>query len=125
MKFNTSVDVRKIVNISSWYSFLSTGIPEGIQYCTAKAALNSFTANLAKKLAPHVLVNAVAPGYTLTPNWDGTSEEDLKKAKSLSRIQRFITPEEIASMVIELLRNDAVTGEIVRVDGGLHLPDVF
>lgn len=120
-----SKGLRKIVNISSVYGFLNTGSPEGMQYCTAKTAINSLTVNLAKKLAPHILVNAVAPGYTLTPNWKGVSEEDKQMAANFTKIKRFITPEEIASVVVALLQNDAITGEIVRIDGGLHLSEIF
>lgn len=120
-----SNQLRKIINISSAYGFLDTGITGSLQYCAAKAAINSLTVNLAKKLAPNILVNAVAPGYTWTPNWEGTSEKDMQTAKNLTRIKRYISPEEIASMVIQLLKNDAITGEIIRVDGGLHLPEIF
>lgn len=31
---------------------------------------------------------------------------------------------EIATMVVEILKNDAITGEIIRIDGGLHLVDL-
>lgn len=117
--------IRKIVNISSIYGIPSLGNPEGPQYSAAKAAVNSFTYNLAKKLAPGVLVNAVAPGYTWTPPWKGTSKEEIKKYESASKIGRYIQPSEIATMVVELLRNDAVTGEIIRVDGGLHLQNIL
>lgn len=123
LKFTGSSNSRKIINISSIYSFLDMGTTNGFQYCAAKAAVNSLTANLAKKLAPSILVNAIAPGYTWTPNWEGASEKDIEIVKNLNRIKRYIAAEEIASMAIELLKNDAVTGEIIRVDGGLHLPE--
>ncbi|MBI3887754.1 SDR family oxidoreductase [Candidatus Microgenomates bacterium] len=125
LKTNGVNSLRKIVNTSSWYSFLETGVPNGIHYCAAKAALNDFTANLAKKLAPNILVNAVAPGYTWTPPWEGTQQDDLDIVKRNNRIGRFVDPKEIASLVLELIRNDAITGEIIRVDGGAHLPDTF
>lgn len=125
LKQKNSSNVGKIVNISSVYGFWEMGSPDYLQYTTSKAALNSLTCCLAKDLAPKVLVNAVAPGYTMTPNWDGTSEDELKKAKELNRIKRFVKPEEIASMVMEIIRNDAITGEVIRVDGGLHLQDIL
>src|SRR3989344_6282620 len=68
-----SKTLRKIVNISSIYGIADMSNPDFPQYSAAKAAVNSFTCNLAKKLAPHVLVNAVAPGYTWTPPWEGVS----------------------------------------------------
>lgn len=116
--------IRKIVNIVSVYGIPNMGNPSAPQYSAAKAALSSFTLTLAKKLAPRVLVNAVAPGYTWTHAWEGTSKEGLKYCENQTRIKRFTAPAEIASMVVELLRNDAVTGEIIQVDGGLHLTNL-
>lgn len=121
IKYNNSKTLRKIVNISSVYGISEMGSPEFPQYSAAKAAVISFTLNLAKKYAPEILVNAVAPGYTWTPAWEGTSEEEKKIYADSTKIGRFIKPEEIASVVMELLRNDAITGEVIRVDGGLHL----
>lgn len=124
LKLKTDSNLRKIVNIVSVYGIPNMGNPNGPQYSAAKAALGNFTAILAKKLAPNVLVNAVAPGYTWSPPWEGTSKDDLKYCENQMRIKRFIKPEEIASMVLELLQNDAMTGEIIRVDGGLHLTNL-
>ena len=121
IKVKTTENIRKIINIVSVYGVPNMGNPNGPQYSAAKAALGNFTLTLAKKLAPNILVNGVAPGYTWTPPWEGTSKEDLACCEKQTRIKRFTRPEEIASMVLELIRNDAMTGEIIRVDGGLHL----
>ena len=119
-----SKTVRKIVNISSIYGLFEMGDVDYPQYSSAKAAMNSLTLILARKLAPSVLVNAVAPGWVWTPPWEGTSEEEKKKLTSLTKIKRFIKPEEVASIVVPLLKNDALTGEIIRIDGGLHFPQL-
>lgn len=124
IKFDNTDSLRKIVNISSIYGILEMGNPNYPQYSAAKAAVNSLTLNLAKKYAPRILVNAVAPGYTLTPAWGDTPEKELKDCANQTKIGKFIKPEEIATVVIELLNNDAITGEIIRVDGGLHLLDI-
>lgn len=121
LKQKTDKKLRKIVNMSSVYGFQEMGNPEFPQYSAAKAAVNSFTCNLAKKFAPDVLVNAVAPGYTWTPPWEGVPPDELKACENLTRIKRFVTPQEIAAVTIAVLENDAMTGEIIRVDGGLHL----
>jgi NAD(P)-dependent dehydrogenase (short-subunit alcohol dehydrogenase family) len=121
IKFNNTNNLRKIVNISSIYGNLESGNSDYFQYSAAKAAVNSFTLNLAKKYAPNILVNAVAPGYTLTPAWKGTPKEEFIDLAEKTLIRRFVQPEEIATMVVELLSNNAITGEIIRVDGGLHL----
>lgn len=124
LKGNNSKDIRKIVNISSVYGINDMGNPDFPQYSAAKSAVNSFTCTLAKKYAPQVLVNAVVPGYTWTPPWEGTPKNEIKACEDLTRIKRFITPQEIAIAVVALLENDAITGELIRVDGGLHLLNV-
>lgn len=122
---NKSKDIKKIINISSVYGIPEMGNPDFPQYSAAKAAINSLSYNFAKKLAPSILVNVVAPGYVLTPAWKETPKQELEACKSLTRIKRFIEPYEIASVVTMLLQNDAITGEIIRVDGGLHLHNIL
>lgn len=114
-------NIRKIVNISSVYGFSEMSNPSLPQYSASKAALNSFTCSLANTVAPEVIVNAVAPGYTWTPAWEGTSEKGAKSREIQNRIRRFVTAEEVAHSVVALTENDAIVGEIIRVDGGLHL----
>jgi 3-oxoacyl-[acyl-carrier protein] reductase len=113
--------LRKILNISSMYGSGEIGMEEYAQYSAAKAAVNSYTCTLAKKFATNILVNAVAPGYTWTKAWGNMDVTEKKKYEDLTRIGRFVRVEEIAKMVIAILENDAITGEIIRVDGGTHL----
>lgn len=124
IKSSTSKKLRKIVNTSSVYGIGDMANPNAPAYSAAKAAIISFTKALAKKYAPNLLVNAVAPGFTTTPAWEGTSAEELKACADLNKTQRFVTAEEIATMVLEILKNDSMTGEVIRVDGGLHLLNV-
>lgn len=121
VKKGRSKNIRKIINISSVYGIPEMGNPDAPHYSAAKAAVVSLTMNLAKKYGPGILVNAIAPGYVWTPPWKNTSKEELKACEDLVKIGRFIKPEEIATMVVELLNNDAITGEVIRIDGGLHL----
>lgn len=116
-----SASPRKIITITSLYGGLQTGNPEYLQYSVAKAALNSLTTNLAKTYAPQVLVNAVAPGYTWTPAWEGISDTEKKRYEQATDIGRFVTAEEIARAVLFLAENDAMTGQIITVDGGTSL----
>lgn len=111
----------KIVNVSSIHGKLGHGSPDGIAYSSLKAGLNSYTKILAKALAPNILVNAVAPGKTLTPEWGVLSEEDKIRIGNTQLIERFIKPEEIADAVLFLLKNDAMCGEILSIDGGMSL----
>jgi len=77
--------------------------------------------NLAKELAPDILVNAVAPGRTVTPAW-GDMSDDFKKEKGKGLATgRMLLPEEIASSVRFLLENDSMCAEVLTVDGGMSV----
>lgn len=106
-----------ILNTTSIRGLEHGGRPTAMAYSTAKAATISFTKNLAKELAPTIRVNAVAPGFTLTPNYD----QDSPMVKSFiegTLIKRWIQPEEIAEALLYLATAEAVTGENLIVDGG-------
>jgi len=114
----------KILNITSIYGDGKTcfkGLPA---YGAAKSALNHFTQTLAKNFAPNVLVNAIAPGYVQTPLWKDVSEEEFKTSGKEQLIERMIQPEEIADIAISVIKSDAMTGEIIRVDGGISLKTI-
>jgi len=89
-------------------------------YSVSKAALHSMTRALARELAPHVTVNAVAPGAILLPG--GTDPKS--RAALVRRIPaaRLGTPEEVAEAVAFFVEGPGfVTGEVLRVDGGRSL----
>ena len=72
------MDEGKIVNVSSVNGKLGHGSPSSIAYSSMKAAFDSYTKNLAKYLAPRIIVNAIAPGQTLTSMWGELSKEEEK-----------------------------------------------
>lgn len=109
-----------ILNTTSIRGLEHGGRPTSMPYATAKAATISFTKNLAKELAPHVRVNAVAPGFTLTSNYDLESPM-VKGFIEGTRIKRWIKPEEIAEAFLYLATAEAVTGENLIIDGGYTL----
>lgn len=111
----------KIVNVSSVHGRIGHGRPGAIAYSSMKAAFDSYTKNLAKELAPGIIVNAIAPGKTLTAMWGNITKEEEKEYSKDQLIKRFILPEEVADGIIFLLKNDAVCGEILTVDGGMSL----
>lgn len=111
----------KIVFISSIHGKLGNGRPAAIGYSASKAALNSYMKNLAKALAPDILVNAIAPGRTLTPMWGEMDDEEKTELASGQLIDRWIEPDEIADGAVFLAKNDAVCGEILVIDGGMSL----
>jgi 3-oxoacyl-[acyl-carrier protein] reductase len=111
----------KIVFVSSIHGKLGHGRLDAIAYSASKAALNSYVKNLAKFLAPDILVNAVSPGRTLTPMWGDMDEKYKQEQAEGHLINRWIEPSEIADGVVFLAKNDAVCGEILIIDGGMSL----
>jgi ketoreductase RED2 len=107
-----------VVNITSVAGLRPTG--SSIPYAVSKAALNHLTVLLANVLGPNVRVNAVAPGLVDTP-W--TEDWDLQRSyvQANAPLRRSGTPEDVSAVVLGLLRSAYVTGEVVLVDGGLHL----
>jgi len=91
-----------------------------VNYASSKAALTGFVLSLAKELARFdVRVNAVAPGFISTRT---TRAYEGRWAPRIP-LGRFGTPEEVASLVGFLVSDRArgVTGQVVRVDGGLRI----
>jgi pteridine reductase len=96
------------------------GSPGYIAYTASKGAVLAVTKSAARALAGRgIRVNAVAPGVAIWP--EGISEE--RKAQVLAQVpmKRPGTPEDIASAVVFLLRQDYITGQNLRVDGGWHM----
>lgn len=111
----------KIVFISSIHGKLGHGRPSAIGYSAAKAALDSYMKNLAKALAPDILVNSIAPGRTLTPMWGEMNEPEKSDLAAGQLINRWIESGEIADGAVFLAKNDALCGELLVIDGGMSL----
>ena len=108
-----------IVNISSSASRYSQ--KHFSAYGTAKAALNQMTRLLAADFAPHIRVNAIAPGAILTdalaPYLD---EAATAKMIGLTPLHSMGMPADIAAAALYLASPAArwITGKILEVDGG-------
>jgi len=114
----------KIVNISSGTPF--RGVPFLLHYVTSKGAIVAFTRALARELGKdNVLVNCVAPGFTMS---DGVKEhpevvEKLRDASVAARtIQRDQVPEDVVGATVYLAgpNSDFVTGQTIVIDGGQY-----
>jgi 3-oxoacyl-[acyl-carrier protein] reductase len=115
-----------VVNISSVAGI--SGIGSSVAYAASKGALNSITLSLARALAPLIRVNAVCPGYIDTP-WftKGRGVEAAAKVRETVvakvPLKRASTAEDVAGLVCFLAtpQSSNMTGEVVRMDAGLHL----
>jgi NAD(P)-dependent dehydrogenase (short-subunit alcohol dehydrogenase family) len=90
-------------------------------YAASKAAVNSITRTLAKQVDPAIQVNAVAPGFVKTRSYDAMSEEQVQGFLDQTYLKRWVTVDEIADAFLFLSKNDAMTGQVIYVDGGFTL----
>ena len=112
----------RIVNISSVKGYSSNaGSPA---YSASKAAVINMTAAMAKEYASHgILVNAVAPGFTMTEMTKQTWSDRIQKQVDEILLKRMAKPEEIANAILFLASDNAsyITGQTLLVDGGYNL----
>ena len=88
-------------------------------YCCAKAGLLGLTRALAIEMAPHVRVNAVAPGPVLWPEETILDAAAREKIVAHTLLKRAGSPQDIARAVRFLLADAPyVTGQVINVDGG-------
>jgi NAD(P)-dependent dehydrogenase (short-subunit alcohol dehydrogenase family) len=114
-------DGGSIVNISSLAARLAmANVPA---YSAAKGGVEAFTRAAAKELAPDIRVNAIAPGFVITPQNADTYAEGTEKRQRIDErtpLGRVADRDEIVGAAIYLASEASsyVTGEVVTVDGG-------
>ena len=88
-------------------------------YMVARGGIDTFTRAAALELAPSIRVNAVALGVILPP--EGQEESYEHRLAARLPLARVGGTDPVVDSVLFLMRNDFITGEIIRVDGGGHL----
>src|SRR5438067_2412907 len=121
----------RIVNIASAHALVAS--PYKSAYVAAKHGIAGFTKTVALEVAEQgITVNAVCPGYVLTPlvqkqipdtaKARGISEEAVIREVLLAAqpTKKFVTVEEVAALTAFLCSNDAasITGAVLPVEGG-------
>ncbi|GCF16157.1 D-threitol dehydrogenase [Haloarcula mannanilytica] len=118
--FGREMDEGSIINISS----MSAGQAreERPAYCAAKSGVNGLTRAAAADLGPEIRVNAIEPGFVVTPLAGDAFEEgtDLRaQIDDRTPMERVAEPDEIAGAAVYLASDAAsfTTGEMITVDG--------
>jgi NAD(P)-dependent dehydrogenase (short-subunit alcohol dehydrogenase family) len=95
-------------------------------YSSSKGGIVGMTLPVARDLSAVVIrVNTIAPGLIDTPIYgegEGSEAFKAKLGESVLFPHRLGDPEELASMVVELVTNSYMNAEVVRVDGGIRMP---
>jgi pteridine reductase len=107
-----------IINIVDWRALRPR--PGNVAYTLTKAALVTMTEILAQELAPDIRVNAVAPGAILPPAGAGAGY--LERLANKIPLRRTGTVDDVTSAVLFLVQSEFITGDVLCVTGGEHLP---
>lgn len=109
-----------LLHFGDWAA-METPYTDYLAYLTAKAAIHFMTRGFALELAGQgILVNAIAPGPTMRPPEIDKAAWDAEVVEA-APLKRESSANEIAEMVVALLRSETITGETIRIDSGRHI----
>ena len=108
-----------IVNMSDWA--VQRPYKNYLPYLVAKGGIITMTRAFAVELAPHVRVNAIAPGPIEPPGYLSAEEREESAVRTL--VGRWGGPTEIARAIAFLIESDYVNGVVLPVDGGRTISD--
>lgn len=112
----------RIINISSIVGLAGQG--GQTNYAASKAGIIGFTKSLAKEVGSRqITVNAIAPGFFPTALTEVLTDDMVQKALEAIPLGRLGELEEVAHLVAFLASDNAayITGEVIRVDGGMAM----
>jgi 3-oxoacyl-[acyl-carrier protein] reductase len=112
----------RIINIASVVA--ETGNAGQANYVASKAGLIGLTRAIAVEVASrNITVNAVAPGFIITPMTDPLPDAVKEKLKSLIPLGRFGSDSDVAAAIAFLASDEAgyITGQVLGVNGGMHM----
>jgi len=99
------------------------GCPNALAYGVVKGALPQFARSLARDFAAfNIRVNCVAPGVIRTRFQDYLTEAQVRNnIENRIPLRREGSAQQVADLIVSLVRNDFVTGETVTIDGGMTM----
>ncbi|MEX1019295.1 MAG: SDR family oxidoreductase [Litorilinea sp.] len=103
--------IINIVDLSAWIPW-----PRFTAHAVGKAGLLGLTRQMALELAPHVRVNAIAPGPVLPP--PNADPQQMAAVAARTLLERWGSPADVTRAVRYLVEADFVTGDVLTVDGG-------
>ncbi|MCL4291685.1 MAG: SDR family oxidoreductase [Acidimicrobiia bacterium] len=113
-------DPARVINIGS-IDGLHVPVLETYSYSASKAAVHQLTRHLARRLAPSITVNAVAPGPFESKMMAATLDAFGDEIAASAPMKRIGRPDDMAGVAIYLASRAAsyVTGAVIPVDGGI------
>lgn len=112
----------KIVNIASVVGEM--GNAGQANYSASKAGVIGFTKTIAREFAGRgINVNAIAPGYIVTPMTDALPEKAKEELKRMIPMERLGQPEDVAQAALFLVSEVSgyITGQVINVNGGIYM----
>ncbi len=110
----------KIINMASIAGLM--GNAGQANYSAAKAGMIALTKTTARELGSRgITCNAIAPGFVETDMTASMNEQVLTEAAKAIPLGRLARPEEIAQLAVFLASSDYITGEVIKIDGGLYI----
>jgi pteridine reductase len=118
-------ELAKKTKLTDIINFLDSRItgpePNHSSYHLSKRMLYTMTKLMAESLAPDIRVNAIAPGPILPPDVMSENTDYFEKLKHLNPLHRTGNPDDISQALLFLLKSSFITGQVLFIDGGMHL----
>jgi NAD(P)-dependent dehydrogenase (short-subunit alcohol dehydrogenase family) len=116
----TADEPARVINIGS-IDGIRVPLMENYSYSASKAAVHMLTRHLAKRLAPEITVNAIAPGPFESKMMAATLEAFGEQIAANAPLKRIGRPDDMAGAAIYLASRAGayLTGAVIPVDGGI------